>query len=187
MSISTPTGSERPDHAHFSQLYSDHHGWLFRWLQRKLGCIDQAENLTQDTFCRLLTFNGLLQIEEPRAFLTTTASRLIIDNARRKQVEQRYLEMYFFYHGDEQLAPSAEELTLITEALTLINRMLEGLPAKCQQAFLMNRLDGLRHAEIAEQLDISRHTVKKYIARAMVQCYHIVYEDDPLAGEAAGS
>lgn len=165
------------EHAHFTQLYSDHHRWLFRWLKHKIGCSDQAENLMQDTFFRLLGFKDLLHLDEPRAFLTTTASRLLIDNARRKQIEQRYLETYSFYHQEQQTAISEEELAIITETLNLIINMLEGLSEPCQKAFLLNRLDGKKHTEIASELNISKHTVKKYIAKAMVQCYQIVYSD----------
>ena len=180
MSCSYVSVNIKPEHEEFHRLYSDHHGWLFGWLHRKLGCFHQAENLAQDTFCRLLNLKDLTELNEPRAFLTTTASRLIIDNVRRKQVEQRYLEMHAYYHGEVESAPSAEQLAIVTETLSLITEMLDGLPVKCQKAFLMNRLDGMKHQEIADQLGVSKHSVKQYIARAMVQCYHIVYGDKPL-------
>lgn len=175
MSLSFAFRQEKSEDQAFSQLYADHHGWLSGWLHKKVGCFHHAENLAQDTFCRLLNLKSLDDLREPRAFLTTTASRLIIDSARRKKVEQRYLEMYHYYHGDEQVAPSAEELNMITETLALITEMLEGLPGKYQQAFLMSRLDNMTHAEIGDALGISRHTVKQYIAKAMAQCYRIVY------------
>ncbi|WZB75780.1 sigma factor [Achromobacter insuavis] len=36
-------------------LYAEHHGWLRSWLRRKLGCPEQAADLAQDTFLRVLT------------------------------------------------------------------------------------------------------------------------------------
>ena len=51
-------------------LYSDHHGWLKNWLGRRLGDAMDAEDLTQDTFIRVIRSSqdpGLLR--EPRRFL----------------------------------------------------------------------------------------------------------------------
>ncbi|WP_439645857.1 sigma factor [Methylobacillus glycogenes] len=36
-------------------LYSNHHGWLYGWLKRKLGDAGDAADLAQDTFVRILT------------------------------------------------------------------------------------------------------------------------------------
>ena len=37
------------------QLYLDHHGWLQGWLSRRMGCTQNAADLAQDTFVRLLS------------------------------------------------------------------------------------------------------------------------------------
>ncbi|MFL9609593.1 sigma factor [Methylobacillus sp. Pita2] len=36
------------------QLYSSHHGWLYAWLRKKLGCQHIAADLAHDTFVRLM-------------------------------------------------------------------------------------------------------------------------------------
>lgn len=154
-------------------LYSDHHSWL----RRKLHCPHQAADMAQDTFFRLFSFMGLQDIQEPRALLVTTASRLMIDAARRRQIERKYLETYGDYHGELLIAPSAEELAAVSETLAAIARMLEGLPHKCRQAFLMNRLDGMGHGDIADALAVSKSSVKKYIATAMLHCHRIAQNE----------
>src|ERR1700712_1881523 len=74
------------------ELYCDHHGWLFGWLRKKLGCPQNAADLAHDTFTRILASRDALgAIREPRAYLSTTAQRLIIDGARRKRIEDAYL------------------------------------------------------------------------------------------------
>jgi DNA-directed RNA polymerase specialized sigma24 family protein len=35
-------------------LYRDHRGWLLGWLRRNVACAERAEDLSQDTFVRLL-------------------------------------------------------------------------------------------------------------------------------------
>lgn len=166
------------NHEEIQHLYQHHHRWLYIWLCKKLDCNYRAEDVAQNTFLRLLTLTGLTGIKEPRGFLVTTATRLIIDEARRKKVERRYLETYGYYHGVEAVSPSAEDLAIITETLATIIQMLEGLPEKCQRAFLMRRFDGMRYVEIAEVLGVSKGSVKQYMTKAMLHCYQLTYGSD---------
>ena len=159
-------------------IYTDHHGWLRNWLYKKLRCPHQADDLAHDTFYRLFSFLESRDLREPRAFLVTTASRLIIDASRRRKIEYAYLERCAALSLEEQFAPSAEEVAQMTETLLAIVRMLDGLNDKARQAFLMSRLEGLKHAEIAERLEVSVHSVKKYIAAAMVHCHRMVAADE---------
>ena len=162
------------------ELYHQHHRWLYAWLCKKVGCSHYAADIAQDTFIRLFSLSGpsALTLTQPRGFLATTATRLIIDEARRKKVAQRYLDNYHYHHGGEgfeSAAPSAEDLVIITETLVAIVQMLEALPEKCQRAFLMCRLDGMGHADIAEALGVSKSMVKQYMAKAMLHCYQLAY------------
>ena len=59
-------------------LYSDHHSWLHGWLRKKLGCSQHAADLAHDAFIRILLLADPHTIKEPRAFLATTAGRLMI-------------------------------------------------------------------------------------------------------------
>jgi RNA polymerase sigma factor (sigma-70 family) len=158
-------------------LYFENHHWLYVWLCRKMGCVHQAEDVAQNTFLRLLLFQGLDHIKEPRAFLTITASRLIIDEARRKKVQQRYLDTHSHYAA-EAVAPSREELALIAEKLATIIQLLENLPEKCQRAFLMSKFDGMRYADIATKLGVSKSMVQQYMTKVTVAYYKLTYELD---------
>ena len=163
-----------------SALYEEHHLWLFHWLCKKLQCREDAADTTQDTFFRLFSFGDLAQIKQPRAFLVTTASRLMIDDSRRKAVEQRYLEAYVQSRSEDDAVPSAETLTMITDTLLMVAQVLDDLPEKPRLAFLMSRLEGMKYAEIAKELDVSVASIKKYIATAMVHCYRVLGSTDDL-------
>lgn len=165
-------------HDEIHHFYSDHHSWLYGWLCKRLGCRHHAADVAQNTFLRLFSLSSLAAIVEPRGFLTTTATRLMIDASRRKKIEQRYLDTYSYYHGAEAVAPSSEELALISEKLAAIIQMLEGLPQKCQRAFVMSKFDGMRYADIAKELGVSKGMIQQYITRAMVAYYKITYEYD---------
>lgn len=166
------------NHSEIHTLYSNHHRWLYSWLCKRLGSHHHAEDVAQNTFLRLFSLANLSNITEPRGFLTTTATRLLIDESRRNKIEKHYLETYSCYFGSEATTPSEEELALISETLAAVIEMLESLPEKCQQAFLMSKLEGMRYADIAIELNVSKSMVQQYISKAMVAYYKFTYNDD---------
>ena len=154
-------------------MYRDHRGWLLAWLRRNVACPQRAEDLSQDTFVRLLGRDELKAPREPRAFLVAVAKGLLFDYFRRATLEQAYLTELMRVPEDEQ--PSPEEQQLILEDLKAIDRLLGKLSSKARAAFLYNRLDGLGHAEIAERLGVSVPRVRQYLAQGIRQCYVALY------------
>ncbi|ROL76067.1 RNA polymerase sigma factor [Pseudomonas vranovensis] len=154
-------------------LYRDHRSWLLAWLRRNIACAERAEDLSQDTFVRLLGREQLPAPREPRAFLLAIAKGLLFDHFRRAALEQAYLAELMLIPEAEQ--PSPEDQQLILEDLKAIDRLLGKLSSKARAAFLYNRLDGLGHAEIAERLGVSVSRVRQYLAQGMRQCYVALY------------
>lgn len=151
----------------------DNQFWLLRFLQNKLslGCHSDAQDLSQDTFVKAMTSSvNLLDVREPRAYLATIANRLIIDKARRKRIEQAYLEAQTSLGQDGQV-PSSEVILENIQKLEALASMLDGLADKPRRAFLMVRLDGMKYQDIAEELGVSVSMVKKYIAQTLLHCH----------------
>ena len=74
-----------------ADIYTQHNGWLLRWLRGKLSCADQAADVAQETFLRLLTAPAdAPSLREPRAYLTTVARRLVIDHYRHQSLMQAW-------------------------------------------------------------------------------------------------
>ncbi|MCG7548761.1 sigma-70 family RNA polymerase sigma factor [Pseudoalteromonas sp. Of7M-16] len=150
----------------------DNQFWLVRFLQNKLKlhCHHDAQDLSQDTFIRALTSStDLLEVKEPRAYLATIANRLIIDKARRKRIEQAYIEAQT--EMQQEQVPSCETVLETMQRLEALSRLLEGLADKPRRAFLMARLDGMKYKEIAAQLNVSESMVQKYIAQTLLHCH----------------
>ena len=159
--------------AAISNLYCEHHGWLFGWLRRKLGCARNAEDLAQDTFTRILNAReSVATLREPRAFLSTTARRLIIDQVRRKHIENAYLQELALTAQALEGFQSPEQILTTLEALEHIAFILEGMQDKVRQAFVLYYLDSLKQSEIARQLALSDRTVRKYLIQALLHCSH---------------
>lgn len=148
--------------------YTSHHAWLVGWLQRKMGCPHGAADLAQDTFVRVLAARGLDQVAEPRAFLTTLAKRVLFSHWRRRELEQAYLKA--LADLPQATLPSVEDMALLHEALQAIDQRLAGLPAKVRQAFLLHRIDGLTHVQIAAEMGVSVASVERYVKQAYLHC-----------------
>lgn len=150
-------------------LYNDHHHWLTGWLRRKLGCPENAADLAQDTFIRVLSAREAPTLIEPRAFLTTVAKRVLFNFYRRQDLERAYLEA--LAQMPEHVALSEEDRAIILQTLLELDQLLDGLPKQVKRAFLLAQLDGLTYAQIGAQLGISIATVKRHLTKAAMRCY----------------
>ncbi|HEA16690.1 hypothetical protein LCGC14_1195520 [marine sediment metagenome] len=160
----------------FNALYQEHHEWLVRWIARRTYNNDNAQDLAQDTFMRLLNKPSLYnEIRSPRAWLTKVAGNLVTDNIRRKVLEENYL--LFLESMPEAAYFSPEEQLQLLSLLEQIDKLLSGLRAIEKTAFLMVRLDGLSYKAVAKQLKVSLSSIEKYMAKAMLECYTLTYCD----------
>lgn len=151
-------------------LYTDHHGWL----RHKLGNACDAADIAQDTFLRVLTRQQPLQLNKPRAYLSTIAHGLVIDHWRRRELERAWLETLASLPEPE--APAPETRLIFLEALIEIDRLLDSLKPRVRTAFLLAQLDGLTCPQIAEHLGVSLSTVERYITKALHSCYTLRFE-----------
>lgn len=150
-------------------FYTEHHGWLSAWLRRRLGCAHSAADLAQDTFVRVLLRPQVLPtLREPRAYLSTLAKGVVSEHWRRQALERAYLETLALL--PEPLALSPEERLSLLQTLDEIDAMLDGLSPKAREAFVLSQLEGLTYASIAERLQISERTVKRYMQQGFERC-----------------
>ncbi|AVJ31241.1 RNA polymerase subunit sigma [Achromobacter spanius] len=150
-------------------LYVEHSTWLQGWLRRRVGDTFAAADLAQDTFLSLLDRKtAASEIRKPRPFLATIAGRLLAHRHRRQLLETAYLEALASL--PEEVSPSPEMRLMAIESLQQIDRVLDGLPPKVREAFLLAHLFELSYAEIAERLGASTSSVKQYLTRANREC-----------------
>jgi len=157
-----------------TELYSDHHGWLRGWLRKRLGCSETAADLAQDTFIRILLKESNPRPDAPRAYLSTIARGLMINHWRRQALEQAYLEL--LASQPEPVTLSLEEQHLVVDTLVQLAQVLDGLPRRDKQIFLLARLDGMKYQAIAQYLGINVNRVQKAMIRCMRQCYRVLYD-----------
>lgn len=161
------------------RLYGAHHRWLLGWLRARLGCPDQAADLAQDTFVRLLAHRLGAEAgtdgeahaatpREPRAYLVTVAGRLVANHFRRLSLERAWLDALATL--PEAQLPSAEQHAMARQALHRLDAALAGLPERARRAFLLSQIEGQDYARIAATLGVTERSVKRYMAQAFEAC-----------------
>lgn len=155
-------------------LYGTHHGWLHGWLRRTVGCTQQAADLAQDTFVRLLVRGQPVSGRAPRALLVRIARGLVIDHWRRDALERAYLEA--LAQLPEPSHPSPEVRHEALQCLERVAQLLDGLKPAVREAFLLYQLGGLSHAQVAQKLCVSSRTVERHVASALLHCYRVCFE-----------
>ncbi|NVL44279.1 RNA polymerase subunit sigma, partial [Pseudomonas syringae pv. actinidiae] len=65
---------------------------------------------------------------------------------------------------------AARQRWLLLETLQALDELLDGLSPAVRRAFLWSQLEGLGYRDIAERLEVSERTVKRYMAQAYEHC-----------------
>ncbi|WP_043228678.1 sigma-70 family RNA polymerase sigma factor [Pseudomonas sp. CF161] len=142
---------------------------LVSFLNAKLGNRQVAEDVVHDAYVRVLERTRDTPIEQPRAYLYRTALNLVIDGHRRNALRQA--EPLEALDNEERFfSPSSHTGMDHSQRLDMLQRALAELPALCRDSFLLRKLEGLSHPEIAERLGLSRSQVEKHIVNAMKHC-----------------
>lgn len=164
------------------RLFLAHGRELQVYLTRRLRDAEMAADLTQETFLRYAERGANDQppadraaaIVNDRAFLFRTARNLMIDHLRSSARRQTVTT------PDDQLAriaedrPDSETALGARQMLARVRHVIDGLPPRTRQIFVLNRIEGLSYAEVARRLDISESSVQKHLAKALVEIMRAV-------------
>lgn len=141
----------------FHSLFINHARGIASSLRRRGLSRDLAEDLTQDTFVRVMTSSpGRAKGNyNPKAFLYTVSRNLGINHLKRQAlIETVSLD------ADEAVnladpAPSPESIVYTRQCLLDAHKALDELPERTRRAFEMHRMGERTLAEIADDMDIS--------------------------------
>jgi RNA polymerase sigma-70 factor (ECF subfamily) len=160
------------------RLFREYHDPLVRYLTRRLGDRDWAEEVAQETFVRALRQN---ELQNERAWLFAVATNLVRDEARKDARRRRHLELLSAEAKAESVVQPTNELERAEER-ALARRAIDALTERDREALLM-REEGLDYNEIAEALQLSLASVGTTLSRARRRLVE-VYET--LRAEADG-
>jgi len=153
------------DYGAFGDLFKLYYKPLVFCALRIVQDTDTAEEIVQDTFCRLWEKHQEIIVNTNiRQYLFgavhNNCLRFIRDKSRHNQ-KLNEIEWANSNSGN-QLEDRFEE-----EIYRILDRSLSLMPAKTREIFTLNRNDGKKYREIAEILGISEKTVESHISTAL--------------------
>lgn len=171
--------------ADVERLFKTYHATLVRYLTRRLGDRDWAEEVAQETFVRALRQDAIMN---ERAWIFAVATNLVRDEARKDARRRRHLEL-LRAEAAEAAEPDAGLTAERAAEAAMARRALEALPERDRNALLMKE-EGLDYHEIAAALELSFGSVGTTLARArkrLAEAYEALQrEREGGTGHAAG-
>lgn len=149
------------------EIYAIEAPRLQRYFQKRLCSRDDAGDLVQESFVRLVGRMAKTSLPRPAAYLQRIARNLLLD--QHKRLETRLSAFHMPIGEDFEVAVPPDQAARIEaeDVMRIYKRALEELPQRTREIFLAHRVEELTYREIAERMEISIPTVQYHVARAL--------------------
>lgn len=169
----------------FEYLFTTYYPRLRNYASHFVADVDDVEDIIQDCFVNLWNRRAMLTGVSLSSMLFTMVRNGCLNFLKHKAIAEGYNASELKQpSGSEALynydfLGSADEELLYHELQRQIGDVLQLLPERSRQVFVMSRFDGLRNKEIAERLDISVKVVEKHITKSLAMLReHILRRGD---------
>lgn len=157
------TRAARGDVAAFEQLYRRCVGRVYATCLRMTGDAVRARELSHDAFVRawekLATFRGESGFETWMHRLTVNVVLAATRSRRRREARVTLVD-------ELDATPHAPVAPGDPAARLDLERAVAALPASARMVFVLHDVEGYRHDEIAERMDLAPGTVRSQLHRA---------------------
>lgn len=151
-------------------LYSKYYQRIVVFVSKTLNSNLFAEDIVQDVFITLYK-QEMRFLSEPAFvnYIYRSAYNKCIDTLRRKQMMQRYEDVYMDEYKPKAMATNNE--FLYKELSEIVENRIDKLPPKCKLIFSMKYRKEQTNPEISEKLGLSLKTVENqvFIARTALR------------------
>lgn len=171
------TYSHRPVSS-VSAAFLENNSFLKRFLARYFSSRQDIEDVAQEAYLRAYVAEQQKEIEQPKAYLFRIARNLALTELTKKS---KKITDYFEECGASvviECAASADSEVEAQQTFGLYCEAVAALPEKCRQVFLLRKVHGLPHKEIAERMSLSVSSVEKYLLRGVLECKAYVQEHE---------
>jgi RNA polymerase sigma factor (sigma-70 family) len=162
--------------------------FLKKFLARFLRTQQDIDDVAQETYLRAYMTEQRETIEQPKAFLFRVARNLALTRLSSKS---RQITFYIEEAGATvvvETAAGVDEELEAQQCFDLYCDAVATLPDKCRQVFLLRKVHGLSHKDIAERMGLSISSVEKYLRQGILACQtHLREHEAPSGSDRARS
>jgi RNA polymerase sigma-70 factor (family 1) len=149
----------------FNDLFREHSPNLFKFLYYKYGEENNPSDIVQEAFIKLWDNCKKVTMASAKGFLFTVANNLMLGSLAKKKTAQKYQAEA----GEERSYQSPQYELEGKEYKQQLDKAIASLTEDQRVAFMLNRIEGKKHQEIADMLGISRKGVEKRIYTAIAK------------------
>lgn len=161
-----------------SSAFLEHSTFLKKFISRFLSEQQDIEDVVQETYLRAFKAENEKEIEQPKAFLFQIAKNLALTELSRKSRQiTDYIEDADPSILDNNELGVEDELEA-RQHIGLYCEAIAALPERRRRVYLMRKVHGLPHREIAERLGISVSSVEKHLLKGVLSCRAYVREKE---------
>lgn len=142
-----------------------------KYLRRFMSNRCDIEDICQETVMRALEAERQKEILEPKAFLFGVTRNLIrkkLDKDSRSLID--FIDDYIPKEYNTPASQTLEEQWITKNEMDVFREAVTQLPEQCQKVFVMKKVYGYSHKEIAAQLGISISTIEKHVSNGLKRC-----------------
>ncbi|GAA4278124.1 RNA polymerase sigma factor [Aquimarina mytili] len=147
----------------FAGLFKKHSQELHDFIYYKYGEHIDPKDKVQEAFIKLWDNCKKISLQKAKSFLFTVANNLSLNQIKHNKVKLKFQQID---HND-RTSEDPEFILQEKEYLLKYQKALSNLTEAQRVAFLLNRVEGKKHKEIANYLGISRKAVEKRIYGAL--------------------
>lgn len=134
-------------------------------LRRALGPEHDFDDLLQDVFLRVFDrVSGLRQLDALRSFIYSVTIRVVRWEIRRAQSRRRRQAAALSFRANLEVAHVDPETR---DLVARVQTILDSMPPKERVVFVLRHVEGQDLAEIAQGLEISLSTAKRWLKRGV--------------------
>ena len=149
----------------FEILFKRFYKPLLIHANRILQDSDEAEEIVQDLFFNIWKNKADININiSVSSYFYSAVRNNCLQYLKRKKIKGKY-ESYLKYNSADSIEPI--EQIKYNELHQRLHQVMNQLPIRCQEIFKLNRYQGLKYKEIADQLKISIKTVEANMSKAL--------------------
>jgi len=146
----------------FAHIYNTYSKDVHNFLYYKYGEQFNPKDRTQDAFIKLWDNCKKVTLSKAKSFLLTVANNMVLNDIKHNKVVLKHQKTAPKYHTNE-----TPEFVLEQEQFhERYKKVLESLSEEQRVAFLLNKVEGKKHAEIAEFLGVTKKVVEYRIYSA---------------------
>jgi RNA polymerase sigma factor (sigma-70 family) len=168
----------RADGRTVDQIYRDEAHAIRTFVRRIVRHTCDAEDLVQDTFARSWQVLASGKVECPRAFLFRTARNLALNHIRNNRVRNSEAVRTASEEVFKRPSQTAEELIIASEEAEACHRLLNQLPLRCREAFVLWVVDEMSYKQMSRSMRLSVSTVEKHIGKGKQICRSLLTDPE---------